>query len=146
MNKVTNFILIALIAILFTSLVFYAANLFFNQDRNSCWESYPEKMDLNGNYVQPEEANICNMAYLNSQDKLNEYRLILIGIVALIVIGTMIFLSFGIFQQGLFYGSILSSIIANIAYFNSKSIIGFILAVLILAEIGLLISKKYKNN
>jgi len=137
MIDIKKTVLLILIAILFTSISFYAANVFFNQPENTCWNK-----NITDKNTTQKEVNTCNQIYEKNENSNKKNKLIFISIINILIIAFTIFLIFDIITQGLFYGSILSSIIANISYYDSASAIGLILAIIVLVEIIILIKRR----
>jgi nitrate reductase gamma subunit len=140
-----------MIAILFTGIMFYAAATIFKADSNNCWSKpYPEPLD--GNYEDKNYQKIasahdleqqkCYEAYEQSALNINNKRHILIGILSVIVLISVFFISDFIAKHGLFFGIILTNIIATIAYNNVASIIGLISLVAIFVGILIFIIRR----
>ncbi|MDD4983719.1 MAG: hypothetical protein PHH82_02680 [Candidatus ainarchaeum sp.] len=145
-NKVKEFIFIGLIAILFTSLVFYASNIFFKtNDYDDCYSKVKPVYDINGFSPQQAEMDACYKDYQTAREAKEKNKLLLINIITIVILVGVIFLTMDIFINGLFYGALLSSIIANIAFYNSDSIIALILGIIIFVELGILIKVKMKK-
>jgi len=144
-DKLKNFIFIVLIAILFTSLVFYAANLFFKTTyMDDCYSKVKPVYDINGYSPQEAEMQSCYKTFELEQETKGKNKLIFVNVITIVILLGVAFLTLDIFVNGIFYGSILSSIIANIAYYQSDSIIALILGVIIFIELAYLIKKKIK--
>jgi hypothetical protein len=145
-DKLKNFIFIVLIAILFTSLMFYAANVFFKtQNMDDCYSKVKPVYDINGYSPQEGEMQACYKAFELEKEAKEKNKLIFINVITIVVLIGVAFLTMDIFVNGIFYGSILGSIIANIAYYQSDSIIALIMGILIFIELAYLIKKKLKQ-
>jgi len=146
-NKVKEFIFIVLIAILFTSLVFYAANIFFKTtDYDDCYSKVKPIYDINGFSPQQAEMDTCYKDFQTARESKEKNKLLMINIITVVVLIGVIFLTMDIFINGLFYGALLSSIISNIAYYNSNSIMALVLGIIIFVELGILIKVKINKS
>lgn len=152
MEKAFKVILIALIAILFTSILFYAANTIIKTEDAKCWEKHPYTpvCDVNtqdaGCVKQMKDQEVCNNQYWEQQQNDDKTRLIIIAGVNIVVLLLIIFL-LGMETEeitlGLFFGAILSSIIAALNYNMSTSIIGLILFIVIFIECLIVVQRKW---
>lgn len=157
MEKFMHYILIVLVAAFFTSIVFYAATVFFPVEQNKCYDKYTtpycagDKNFNNPQVVEKEnqiqkEITECNNAFEIIQKTQDRHRLILIGAINILILIILLFLGLNAIGIGLFAGSLLSSIIATIAYYDSSSKIALILIVLVFVGVLLVISREMKNN
>lgn len=155
MNKIMPYILMILIAILYTSIIFYGAQVFFSLEENKCWEKYNYPMASDKNYDDPlvkeqekiiqTEIEKCNTSYLENKKTQDKYKLLFIGIINILVLLLILFVKIKNIDLGLFLGVIISSIIAIIAYYNSSSILVFALIVIEFVLCLVQITKKFKN-
>lgn len=155
MENAFKVILIALTAILFTAILFYAANTIIKTEDAKCWEkySYSPVCDTNaqsdGCIKQKKDLEVCNNQYSEQQQNDDKTRLIIIAGINIVVLLLIIFL-LGMKTEeitlGLFFGAILSSIIAAVAYNMSTSILGLILFVIIFIECLIVIQRKWISN
>lgn len=151
MDNILRYILIGLIAILFTGVVFYAANTTFKMQTNRCWET-PAVIAKDINYdnsAEMQKLNAeqtkCNNQYTIEQTKNNRNKQILISILSLIVLVIIYFVSTGIVNNGLFFGIIVTNIISTIAYYDAATTLNLALVVIVLIGIILYINKKIKE-
>lgn len=145
-----NTLIILMIGVLFTSLVFYAASVFFPHKEDDCWTKYPVRYDVN--YDNPKDVNEANeitKKQTECSEALNAYNKnvdqkgqIFVGIITVIVLIAMLFISVGPAQIGLFIGAILSSIVSTIAYYNTNSVISLVLLIVVFCAIIYIVSKK----
>ncbi len=142
MNKPKELIFIILITILFTSLIFYAANIFCKVGMDDCYNTVKPVYDINGYSPNQAEMDNCYILFNETKEATEKNKLILISVATIVILLGVIFLEMDLFVNGIFYGSLLSSIIANIAYYNSSSIIALILGIIIFTELGFIIKKK----
>jgi len=147
MNKFYSYVLIALIAIFFTSILFYGAYIAFPLEQNKCWDN-PIIKDYNVNddmaiKQADTEINKCNELYETTRKDIEKYKMILIGAINVILLIILTFFKFDNISWGLMLGAILSSIIATIAYYDSASIIGLVLVIIEFLEIIFLMKKRF---
>ncbi len=155
MNKIMSYILMILIAILYTSIIFYGSQVFFNTEENKCWEKYNYPMTADKNYddlavkeqekAMQNEIEKCNTLYLENKINQEKYKLLFIGILNILILLLILFVKIKNIDLGLFLGVIISSIIAIIAYYNSSSIVVFGLIVIEFVLCLLQITKKFKG-
>lgn len=156
MEKFMNYILIVLVAVFFTSIVFYAATVFFPVEQNKCYEKYNTPYYGDKNFNDPKvveeqkeldnQVNQCNNAFELVQKSQDRYRLILIGAINILVLIVLIFLGLTAIGLGLFAGTLLSSIIATIAYYDSSSKIALVLIVVVFVGVLAIISREITKN
>lgn len=149
------YISMVLIAILYTSIIFYGAHVFFNLEENKCWEKYNYPMTNDKNYDDPlvkeqeramqTEIEKCNTSYLENKKTQDKYKLLFIGLINILILVLILFVNIKDIELGLFFGVIISSIIAIITYYNSSSILVFILIVIEFILSLFAIIKKFKN-
>ena len=155
MEKAFKVILIALVAILFTAILFYAANTIIKTEDTKCYTKYPYSPVCDANagsgtcVKQLQDQEACNNQYWEQQQNDDKTRLIIIASVNIVILLLIIFL-LGMETEeitlGLFFGAILSSIIAAIAYNMSTSILGLILFIIIFVECLIVVQRKWISN
>jgi len=157
MEKWLSFVLSVLFAVLFTAIVFYAAHTVFSSEENLCWEKYPYPVYASDkNFDSPEviaeqqeadkKQQECNNLWNVIEKSTNGKKLILIGIINVIVLGILFFIGISTIGLGLLFGTIISSIIATIAFYDSASIVALIIIVILFLEIVFFIQKNWNKN
>jgi len=148
MEKIKYYSLIVLIAILFTSLVFYTANTFFPNNNINCYKQISAPKDLNNNQtpaqLQKYDKKIkdCEIEIQKKESNLDSKKLILILILNILITFVLFLYYHKNINLGLLFGLLLSTIIASISYHNSTSIIGLILLILLTISLLFYIVKK----
>lgn len=152
MEKAFKVILIALVAILFTAILFFAANTIIKTPDAKCYEKYSYSPVCDANTTNEtciktlKDQDTCNNQYWEQQQNDDKNRLLIIASVNIVILLLIIFL-LGMETEeitlGLFFGAILSSIIAAVAYNMSTSILGLILFVVIFIECLIVIQRKW---
>ena len=138
MEKLVKYAFMILIAVFFTALLFYAAHVIFTTHQNDCWDRIVEPKIIDGNEPDFNNSELlaCSTVNETNNKSLETKKVILIGIINILVLIGVLILGFSTIGLGLFFGIILSSIIATLTYFRSVTVIGLIL--LIIAFIGIL--------
>lgn len=159
MEKWLSFIIMAMFAVLFTAIVFYAAHTIFPTKENDCWGKYPydtpaygKDINYNDPAVQAEQAaqdkkrQECDVAFQAEQKNTEGKKLILIGVINVIVLGILFFIGMTTIGLGLLLGIILSSIIATINYWDSSSIIALAIVVVLFVEVIIFIQRNWTRE
>jgi uncharacterized membrane protein YkgB len=152
MDKIFKYILIILIAIFFTGIMFYGANTIYDYPKNDCWNKYSYAEPVDKNYNNPEyltktheldkNNQICEENFQTLTNNNDQNKQILLGIICIIVLILIFFIKEDFINLGLLSGTIITSFISTIAYYNANSIIGLILLIMIFIGVLIFIVKR----
>ena len=149
-----NVVYSLIIVLLYVPTVFLGANVFFPdydgyfQEKGNCYAARPIAEDIDSEEQKLmdecwEEQNAERQAWEDEKDEYDSWKYIFIigvNIVALILLVVL-----GLMQSvkiGLFAGVAVSSFAATIGYFESKSLVGFVLVVIVLIGTILIMQKR----
>ena len=150
-----NVVYSLIIVLLYVPTVFLGANVFFPdydgyfQEKGNCYAARPLAEDVDSPEQRLmdecwEEQNAERQIWEDEKKAYNSWKYIFI--MGLNIVALILLVALGLMQSikiGLFAGVAVSSFAATIGYFESKSLVGFVLVVMVLIGTILIMQKKW---